>query len=115
MADRGHTDGNQVLGRQVRQDVPVDFAVAERRLVLLKTEPLQPARDIDRHLRSHLSGRSSIRRSHHDRNRAASPYLDCRPAAGLGLSGAENGSALFHVADQFGPAVEHRQDLVRLG
>ena len=49
MADRGHADGDQVLGRQVRQDVPVDFVVAERRLVLRKTELLQPTRDIDRH------------------------------------------------------------------
>jgi hypothetical protein len=38
MADRGHTDGNQVLGRQVSQDVSVDFVVAERRLVLLKAK-----------------------------------------------------------------------------
>ena len=40
MADRGHADGDPVLSRQVRQDVPVDFVVAERRLVLRKTELL---------------------------------------------------------------------------
>jgi hypothetical protein len=38
MADRGHADGDQVLSRQVRQDVSVDIVVAERRLVLSKTE-----------------------------------------------------------------------------
>ena len=70
MADRGHADGDQVLSRQVRQDFSVDCVVAERRLVLRKTELLQPTRDIDRHLRSPSSGRPSIRRSHHDRNRA---------------------------------------------
>ena len=52
MADRGHADGDQVLSRQVRQDLSVDFVVAERWLVLSKTELLQPTRDIDRHLRS---------------------------------------------------------------
>jgi len=40
MADCGHADGDQVVGRQVRQDVSVDFVVAERRLVLSKTELL---------------------------------------------------------------------------
>jgi hypothetical protein len=40
MADRGHADGDQVLSRQLRQDVSVDFVVAERRLVLSKTELL---------------------------------------------------------------------------
>ena len=74
MADRGHADGDQVLSRQVRQDVSVDFVVAERRLVLSKTELLQPTRDIDRHRRSPSSGEPSIRRSHHDRNRAV--HLD---------------------------------------
>jgi len=52
MADRGHADGDQVVGRQVRQDVSIDFVVAKRRLVLSKTELLQPTRHIDRHLRS---------------------------------------------------------------
>jgi hypothetical protein len=55
MADQGDAEADQVVGRQVRQDVPVDFVVAERRLVLRKTELLQPARDIDRHYGS-LSG-----------------------------------------------------------
>jgi hypothetical protein len=40
MADRGDADGDQVLSRQVRQDVAVDFVVAERRRVLSKTELL---------------------------------------------------------------------------
>ena len=50
MADRGHAHADQVLCRQVRQNVSVDIVVAERRLVLLKTELLKPTRDIDRHL-----------------------------------------------------------------
>ena len=49
MTDRGDAEADQVLGRQVRQDVSVNEIVAERRLVLLKTELLQPTRDIDRH------------------------------------------------------------------
>ena len=49
MADRGNTHADQVLGCQVWQDVPVDIVVAERRLVLLKTELPKPTRDIDRH------------------------------------------------------------------
>src|SRR5271166_2222719 len=69
MADRGHADGDQVVGRQVRQNVSVDLIVAERRLVLSKTELLQPTRDIDRHRRSNSQGRLNIRRLHHDRNR----------------------------------------------
>src|SRR5712671_5564389 len=67
---RGHADGDQVLGRQVRQDVSVDEIVAERGLVLLKTELLKPTRDIDRHDGSHSSGSPSIRRLRRDSNRA---------------------------------------------
>ena len=40
MANRGHANGDQVLSRQVRQDFSVDCVVAERRLVLRKTELL---------------------------------------------------------------------------
>ena len=49
MADQGDAESDQVLGRQVRQDVPVDEIVAERWLVLLKAELLKPTRDIYRH------------------------------------------------------------------
>jgi hypothetical protein len=49
MADCSHADGNQILGRQVRQDNSVDFIGPERRLVLFKTKLLKPTRDIDRH------------------------------------------------------------------
>ena len=52
MADQRDAEADQVVGRQVRQDVSVDFVVAERRLVLSKTELLQPTRDIDRHYAS---------------------------------------------------------------
>ena len=74
MADRGHTDGDQVLSRQVRQDISVDIVVAERRLVLLKTELLKPTRYVDCHDGSQSSGRLSIRRLRRDSNRAV--YLD---------------------------------------
>jgi hypothetical protein len=40
MADQGHAEADQVLSRQVRQDVSVDFVIAERRLVLSKIELL---------------------------------------------------------------------------
>ena len=49
MADRGHTDSDQVLSRQVRQDNSVDFVGPEGRLVLFKTKLLKPTRHIDRH------------------------------------------------------------------
>jgi len=49
MADRGHADRDQVLSRQVRQDISVDFVITERRLVLFKTKLLKPTRDIDCH------------------------------------------------------------------
>ena len=39
MADRGHAEADQVLGRQLRQDFPVDFVVAERRRVLFEPQP----------------------------------------------------------------------------
>ena len=62
MADRGHADGDQVLGRQVRQDVSVDEIVAECQLVLLKTKLLKPTRDINRHLKCQSRRKPSIRR-----------------------------------------------------
>lgn len=34
MADRGHADSNQVVGRQLAQHLGVDIVVAERRLIL---------------------------------------------------------------------------------
>jgi hypothetical protein len=70
MTDRGHAEADQVLGRQIRQDVSVDEIVAERRLVLLKTELLKPTRYVDCHDGSHSSGRPSIRRLRRDSNRA---------------------------------------------
>ena len=75
MADRGDADGDQVLSRQVRQDVSVDIVVAERRLVLLKTELLKPTRDIDRHSRPALLRVPSIHRSCRDSNRVV--HLVC--------------------------------------
>ena len=70
MADRGHADADQILRRQLRQDFAIDIVVVECGRVLSKTELLQPTRHLDRHLRSDSSGGPSIRRSHHDRNRA---------------------------------------------
>jgi len=49
MADRSYADSDQVLARQVRQDVPVDIVVAKRCGVLRETELLQPNRYIHRH------------------------------------------------------------------
>ena len=37
MADQSNAQANQVLRRQVRENVSVDFIVAKGRLVLLKT------------------------------------------------------------------------------
>jgi hypothetical protein len=37
MADRGHANANQVLGRQVRQNISVNIVVAERFFVSLET------------------------------------------------------------------------------
>ena len=39
MTDRGHAEGDKVLGRQVRQDVSVDIIVAERGRVLFEPQP----------------------------------------------------------------------------
>ena len=39
MADRGHADGDQVVGRQVRQDVAVDIVVVECGRVLFEPQP----------------------------------------------------------------------------
>ena len=44
MADRGHAEADQVLGRQLRQHFAIDIVVAERRLVLFKPQPAQPRR-----------------------------------------------------------------------
>ena len=62
MADRGHADGDQVLARQVGQDVSVDEIVAECQLVLLKTKLLKLTRDINRHLKYQSRREPSIRR-----------------------------------------------------
>jgi hypothetical protein len=37
MADRGHANANQVLGRQVRQNISVNIVVEERFFVSLET------------------------------------------------------------------------------
>jgi hypothetical protein len=37
MADRGHANANQVLGRQARQNISVEIVVTERFLVSLET------------------------------------------------------------------------------
>ena len=42
MADRGHADADQVVGRQLRQHIAIDIVVAECRRVLFKPQPAQP-------------------------------------------------------------------------
>jgi hypothetical protein len=42
MADRGHADADQVLGRQRRQHLSIDIIVAECRCVLFEPQPAQP-------------------------------------------------------------------------
>jgi hypothetical protein len=46
MADRGHAQADQVVGRQLRQDLGIDIVVAERWLVLFEPQPAQPRRHI---------------------------------------------------------------------
>ena len=46
MADRGHADADQVVGRQLRQHLGVDVVVAERLLVLLEPQTAQPGCDV---------------------------------------------------------------------
>jgi len=42
MADRGHTDADQVVGRQRRQHLTVDIIVAKCGRVLFEPQPAQP-------------------------------------------------------------------------
>ena len=44
MADRGHADADQVVGRQLRQHFAIDIVVAECRRVLFEPQPAQPRR-----------------------------------------------------------------------
>ena len=44
MADRGHAQADQVVGRQLRQDLGIDIVVAERGHIALKAQALQPRR-----------------------------------------------------------------------
>ena len=42
MADRGHTDADQVVGRQRRQHLTIDIIVAKCGRVLFEPQPAQP-------------------------------------------------------------------------
>jgi hypothetical protein len=42
MADRGHADADQVVGRQRQQHFAIDIIVAECRRVLFEPQPAQP-------------------------------------------------------------------------
>jgi hypothetical protein len=42
MADRGHANADQVVGRQLRQHFAIDIVVAECRRVLFESQPAQP-------------------------------------------------------------------------
>jgi hypothetical protein len=42
MADRGHADTDQVVGRQLRQHFAIDIVVAKCRRVLFEPQPAQP-------------------------------------------------------------------------
>ena len=46
MADRGHADADQVLGRQLRQNFAIDIVVAECRRIALQAQILQPLRNV---------------------------------------------------------------------
>jgi hypothetical protein len=43
VADRGHADADQIVGRQMRQHLGIDIVLAKRTLVLFETQALQPA------------------------------------------------------------------------
>jgi hypothetical protein len=62
MADRGHPDADQILGRQPRQQLRVDIILAESQLVLLEPEPPQPLCNIHRrHARLDMGDGSFLR------------------------------------------------------
>jgi hypothetical protein len=44
VADRGHADADQFVGRQLRQHFAIDIVVAECRRVLFEPQPAQPRR-----------------------------------------------------------------------
>jgi hypothetical protein len=46
VAYRRHADVLQIVGRQLGQHCPIDFVVAEGRLVSLKTQASQPRRNV---------------------------------------------------------------------
>ena len=48
MADRGHADADQVVGRQLRQHLGVDIVVAKSGLVLLQTQTAQPGGSVQK-------------------------------------------------------------------
>ena len=46
VADRGDAEADQVVGRQIGQDLGVDIVVTERLLVLAQAQPVQPSPDV---------------------------------------------------------------------
>jgi len=46
MADRGHADANQVVGRQLREHFAIDIIVAECRRVSFEPQPAQPRHNV---------------------------------------------------------------------
>ena len=60
MADRGHTDADQVLSRQLRQNLGIDIVVAKCGLVLLQTQAAQPSADVQGLPRSRQTGFGAI-------------------------------------------------------
>src|SRR2546429_9562487 len=46
MADRGDTEPDQILGREVHEDLGVDVVLPERLFVLSQPQTTQPGRDV---------------------------------------------------------------------
>ena len=45
MTDRGHAEPDQILGREVHEDLGVDVVLPERLFVLSQPQTTQPGRD----------------------------------------------------------------------
>jgi len=62
MADRGHADADQVVGRQRRQHLAIDIIVAECRRILFEPQPAQPRHYVHTVLLAPRSGSPSWKR-----------------------------------------------------
>jgi hypothetical protein len=89
VADRGHADADQIVGRQLRQHFAIDIVVAECRRVLFEPQPAQPRHYVHAVILGSEERQPLMNRGYSSALRPASGSAEIPAVPGVAASGRE--------------------------